>query len=62
MAFESPQISRELTNTIISLQETIQDVKQKIRNDQPELFFDPTQPVRYPPSSGTAVLILTPGR
>lgn len=50
MAVAEPDaVAREISNTIISLQETISNVKRKISTDQQEFAFDPTQPVRTVP-------------
>lgn len=40
-------VPHELTNTIISLQETVKHVRRKIEKDQQKLVFDPSQPVSY---------------
>jgi hypothetical protein len=43
---EAHEIAYELTNTIVSLQQTIRNVKQKISKDQQDFVFDSSQPVR----------------
>jgi hypothetical protein len=40
MAIAEPNVAHELTNTIISLQETICNVKQRISKDQLDFVFD----------------------
>jgi hypothetical protein len=45
MADTHSNVPQELTNTIISLQETIRNVKQEIQKSQQEYVFDPSQPV-----------------
>jgi hypothetical protein len=42
----SHSLSQELTNTVVSLQSTVHDVRLKIDKDQQNIIVDLTQPVR----------------
>lgn len=42
---ESHEVAHDLTSTIISLQETIRNVRQQLSKHQQDFVFDPSQPV-----------------
>lgn len=49
------EVAYELTNTIISLQETIRNVRQKLSKNQQDLVFDASQPVCSSPSDTATI-------
>ncbi|KAF3040406.1 hypothetical protein E8E11_002311 [Didymella keratinophila] len=56
---ESHEVAYELTNTIISLQETIHNVRQQLAKHQQDFFFDPSQPIGHLLDSASAPDILS---